>query len=215
MKTHIIYILSIIILIAVSVFSISKCSGISKEKKQAQNSADALFESSKKLGDSITIVWEKLYRSDSLSAIAVQKLQISNKAILASKMESVDELYKAGIKLSELTSIGDISAKLRVSLDSTKLRYTQLIDRIKRDTVNCATFSDKYITISACMDKSKISGINAYGSVPLFWGVQEQRKKIWFITLPKWLFGIKQTRFVITTSSPYVELTGAEYIEKK
>ena len=191
----------VVIIILVSLL-VKSCS----DKSELQQSNSALFLQYK---DSTSML--KRFRTlDGLSGVSVKIIQASKSDLKKSDSQTITHLQNAGVNVNEITSIGKITAS--VNIDSIKWSYQNKIDSL---AYRCAFYSDSSLTALICMKNDSITQSNIYCPVPLFWATSDIRKKLWFITLPKWLFGIKERRFTITTTSKYVDLKNAEFVFRK
>jgi hypothetical protein len=194
----------IVIIVVLSIILFKSCS----DKQSLKQSNSALFLQYQKAD-----LLVKLYKTKTgMSAASVKIVQATKSDIKTGMHNEVSQLESASVNPNEITTIGTINAKINV--DSLKWSYQTEIDSLKQIT-RCAAFADTYIKAVICVKSDSIKFFNFNAFVPIIWASSDVRKKLWFITLPKWLFGIKERRFTITTTSKYIELTGAEYVEKK
>lgn len=200
----VIYAVLIIAIVVLSSLLVKSCSN----NQSLTQSNSALFLQYQKV-DSLV----KLYKTTTgMSAASVKIVQATKTDIKNGIHENVSQLESAGINNNEITTIGAINAAINV--DSIKWSYQTKIDSLKSRIV-CATFRDDTFEESLCYRNDSIINHFINCRVHLIWGTSEIHKKIWFITLPKWLFGIKERIYTIMSTSKYITLTGAEYIEKR
>jgi hypothetical protein len=149
-----------------------------------------------------TVVHYKV--QDSLNAATVIELQLS-KNELQKKRNEDKKLIEQLTREAELQSLKKIEA---IKCDTIKI---ELVDTFQNNSIKSFEFYSEWTDVSGIITCDSIN-LNIVNREALIITESLQKKKLWFIKLPVWLFGYKHKRLDVVSKNPNTEIQSVEYI---
>jgi len=186
-----------------------------KEKNRLQKNQSALL-----------VGMQRYKILDSLNAAKVGVLTLSIGEIKANKKEDLKDITKLGISNNDLVAYSkaelqqsyNINSKLRDSLIRVKanVKGSLIHDTTTQYIDTCKTFNykSKWFDAQGLICKDNIS-LRAQSRDSLVSVEHTIPKKIWFIRLPKCIFGYKSLQYDIYSKNPNTSIMGIEYVKTK
>lgn len=181
------------ILIVVSAVSVYDNGKLRKSNKALHSNIEVLYDS---------VAHYKVV--DSLNAAKVAELQFSEKELLRLYCED-KILIEQLTKKAKLQTVEKIETVTHDTI-TVELRDTLLVDSVKHFKHN-----SKWTDIEGYITQDSLS-INIANREALLITESLEKKKLWFMKLPIWLFGYKNKRLDVVSRNPNTQIQSVEYV---
>lgn len=182
------------VLLAVSAIAIFKIDKLYKENKLFKTNQEAL------LSDI-----ERYKIADSINVARVGELSISLDEYKKYRAEDAELIKK--LKADKFTSAGNI--KIETAIEHIPVAIHDTV--YKMMPFKAFNYKSKWTDVSGIIMPDSVL-LDIINREELIITESYQKKKLWFIKLPAWLFGYKSKKIDIISKNPNTEVTDAEFI---
>lgn len=143
--------------------------------------------------------------ADSLNVVRIGELSLSLDEYKKYRAEDAALIKK--LKADKLAAISNVKIETKIEKVPVAIHDTVY----KQISLRAFDYKSKWTDINGIIMPDSVL-LNIANREELIITESFQKKKLWFIKLPAWLFGYKSKKIDIISKNPNTEVTGAEFI---